>query len=86
MYVRLVIGYYCIMKTLVIIIGVTGAIGTACLARFSREHGPTIIGLSRQAEKYSFFTKNNYLPDNTLICSIGDITDDNSCISFVFIK
>jgi hypothetical protein len=71
------------MKTLVIINGVTGAIGTACLARFSREPDVTIYGLSRKAELFSVFKKDEYLPDNSLICSIGDIANKNNCESFV---
>ncbi len=71
------------MKTLVIINGVTGAIGTACLARFSREHNVTIYGLSRKADPVSTFSKDGHLPDNSLICSIGDITDKNNCQAFV---
>jgi len=70
------------MKTLIIINGVTGALGAACLARFSREHGTTIVGLSRQAQKVDTFCANGYLPDNTLICSIGDISSKEACKSF----
>lgn len=70
------------MKTLVIINGVTGAIGNACLARFSREHETTIIGLSRQALSADPFCVDGYLPDNTLVCSIGDISNKDDCKSF----
>jgi hypothetical protein len=71
------------MKTLIIINGVTGAIGTACLARFSREDNVTIYGLSRRAEPTSSFARNQYLPDNSLICTIGDISNKNNCERFV---
>jgi len=72
------------MKTLVIINGVTGAIGTAALARFSRECDVTIYGLSRKAGPISSFIKSgNKLPDNSLICTIGDISDKNNCEKFV---
>jgi len=71
------------MKTLIIINGVTGAIGGACLARFSREHGVTIIGFSRQAQSCEAFIEDKYLPDNTLICSIGSITNKTDCESFI---
>ena len=67
------------MKTLVIINGVTGAIGSACLARFSRANDTTIIGLSRQAPPIEEFCEDGFLFDNTLICKIGDITDKNNC-------
>ncbi len=71
------------MNTLVIINGVTGAIGTACLARFSREHNVTIYGLSRKANLYPSFINEGYLPNNSIICSIGDITNKNNCEKFI---
>ncbi|NTV44371.1 MAG: hypothetical protein HGA67_01590 [Candidatus Yonathbacteria bacterium] len=70
------------MKTLIIINGVTGAIGSACLARFSREHDTTIIGLSRQARDMADFLNDKHLPDATFACSIGDITQKESCERF----
>ncbi len=70
------------MKNLIIINGVTGALGSACLARFSREYGTTIIGLSRKAQRADTFCANGYLPNSTLICSIGDISNKEDCISF----
>lgn len=70
------------MKTLVIINGVTGAIGSACLARFSRERDTTIYGLSRQAPLFSTFNQGKFIPDNSLICSIGDITSKKDCAAF----
>jgi len=70
------------MKTLVIINGVTGAIGSACLARFSREHESNIIGLSRQAISSDTFLVDGFLPDNTFICSIGDISNKQDCKQF----
>ncbi len=69
-------------KTLVIINGVTGAIGTACLARFSREHNTNIIGLSRRALNVDTFCRDGYLPDNTLACFIGDISNKEDCENF----
>lgn len=71
------------MKTLVVINGVTGAIEAACLARFSRERQINILGLSRQALFAKTFCSNGYLPDNTLICSIGDISKPTDCKSLV---
>lgn len=70
------------MKTLVIINGVTGAIGSACLARFSREHDTSIWGLSRKTPPAETFCINEYLPDNTMIFSIGDITSKTDCDNF----
>jgi hypothetical protein len=73
-----------IMKQLVIINGVTGAIGTACLAHFSRYATTTVIGLSRQGLPYSVFCTANKLPDCTLICSLDkDITSLKACRDFV---
>lgn len=70
------------MNNLVIINGVTGALGAACLARFSRDRNNTIFGISRQAHIADVFCKGGYLPDNTLICTIGDISDRGNCASF----
>lgn len=75
--------YYGVMKTLVIINGVTGAIGSACLAQFSREPNTNIIGLSRQAQNADVFCVDGFLPNNTLICSIGDISSITDCENFV---
>ena len=71
------------MKTLIIINGATGTLGTACFARFSREHDTNMIGLSRQALPAEIFCKNDYLPDNILVCSMGDITSKEDCENFV---
>ncbi|HEV7449691.1 MAG TPA: hypothetical protein VGP13_04100 [Candidatus Paceibacterota bacterium] len=70
------------MKTLVIINGVTGAIGTACLARFSREEDTVIYGLSRQAPNFTEFAQGGLLPARTLICSIGNITNIKDAKAF----
>lgn len=70
------------MKTLVIINGVTGAIGASCLALFSRKCNIDIIGLSRKAPLFETFCTNEYLSDNTLICSIGDVTNIENCENF----
>jgi hypothetical protein len=61
------------MKTLVIINGVTGAIGTACLARFSHQKETVVYGLSRRAPHFKDFSQGGLLPDRTLICSVGDM-------------
>lgn len=71
------------MKTLVIINGATGDIGSACFARFSRERDTDIIGLSRQALPANAFCVNGQLPDATLICSLGDISEQEDCKNFV---
>ena len=68
-------------KTLVVINGVTGAIGTACLAKFSREEGVAIIGLSRKALPFATFARGGVLPDRHLVCSIGE-TDPANCAAF----
>ncbi|MEN9558365.1 MAG: hypothetical protein RL141_734 [Candidatus Parcubacteria bacterium] len=59
------------MKNLVLINGVTGAIGSACLAQFSRNPNNTIYGFARRARIYQFFLKNGAMPDATLVCSLG---------------
>lgn len=69
-------------KTLVIINGVTGSIGTACLAEFSRHQNVTVIGLSRQARHHSLFMDGKYLTEGSFICSIGDIAKKQDCEAF----
>jgi hypothetical protein len=72
------------MKTLVIINGVTGAIGTACLARFSRAQKVTVYGLSRSAAPFtSYLNQDGHLPDAFIICSMGQISSADDCRSFV---
>jgi len=62
------------MKRLVIINGVTGALGSACLARFSRNPKSTIYGLSRSYLNYKTFLTAGVMPDATLGCSVGQDT------------
>jgi hypothetical protein len=64
-------------KTLVIINGVTGAIGRDCFAEFSRNRNMTTIGLSRQARPINEFCQGKYLPDCMLIGSIGETNVEN---------
>jgi len=72
------------MKTLVIINGVTGAIGEACLARMSREHEIIVIGLSRQGQSIDRFCKDGKLPSNSNIYSIGmDVSSVDACTHFI---
>jgi hypothetical protein len=71
------------MKKLVIINGVTGAVGTACLARFSREKNIVIYGLSRKGFDIKEFLVDSLLPQSTNIFSIGNITDQKDCEAFV---
>jgi hypothetical protein len=71
------------MKKLIIINGVTGAVGTACLARYSREKDTFIYGLSRKGFDYKETLENPLIPQNTNIFSIGDITSTEDCKNFV---
>jgi hypothetical protein len=64
------------MKQLIIINGVTGAIGGSCLAQFSRDPNNTIYGLSRRALHYSAFFQSGTMPDATLICSAGEASSE----------
>ncbi|MBP7846487.1 MAG: hypothetical protein KA007_03535 [Candidatus Pacebacteria bacterium] len=59
------------MKKLVIINGVTGAIGSACLAYFGSKSDHVVYGISRKAKDYNDFCENGKLPIATLICSIS---------------
>lgn len=61
------------MKRLVIINGVTGAIGSACLAVFSRDSRNTIYGLSRRGLNFAEFLQEGHMPDSTLVCSVDNI-------------
>lgn len=58
------------MKKLVIINGVTGAIGSACLAHFASQSDTIVYGISRKAKDFTEFLKNEKLPVATLVCSI----------------
>lgn len=58
------------MKKLVIINGVTGAIGSACLSHFGSQFDTIVYGLSRKAKDFREIAKNGKLPIATLICSI----------------
>ena len=70
------------MKTLIVISGVTGAIGTACLAQFSRTSDTVVYGLSRKGRPVVDFTTESLLPSRTLICGMDDITSQNQCDAF----
>lgn len=62
------------MKKLVIISGVTGAIGSALLAEYAQDENTIIYGISRKALPIENFTlPNSKLPLSTLICSIPDV-------------
>ncbi len=71
------------MKKVVIIQGVTGAIGTALLAHFTREKDTVVYGLSRRALSFRRFKQGNVLPGKTLICSIGGTESGRSYHDFV---
>ncbi|MBP6856175.1 MAG: hypothetical protein KBC42_02455 [Candidatus Pacebacteria bacterium] len=62
-------------KNLIIISGVTGAIGNALLAKFGREENTIVYGISRQAVSMNQFvdTLSGKLFDSTLIGSIGTL-------------
>lgn len=62
------------MKRLVIIHGVTGAIGSACLAMFASQENTVVYGISRQAKDFREFCTDGKLPVATLICSITSET------------
>ena len=72
-----------IKKKLVIINGVTGTIGTACLSQFCRLPNVTVIGLSRKAKNYKEFMEGRHFPERTFACSIGNISDKEDCVRFV---
>lgn len=62
------------MKRLVIIHGVTGAIGSACLSIFASQKDTVVYGISRKAKDFREFCIDGKLPVATLICSITSET------------
>ncbi len=62
------------MKKLVIIHGVTGAIGSACLSFFASNPDFIVYGISRKAKDFREFCVKGKLPVATLICSITSET------------
>lgn len=67
-------------KKLVVISGITGAIGNAFLAKYSRDDNTVIYGISRKAESVGCFVdpKTSKLFTSTFITNIGDL--DQKCI------
>jgi len=64
-------------KDLIIIHGVTGAIGSACLTYFASQENIVVYGISRKAVSYKKFCKDGKLPPKTLICSLeGQSVED----------
>lgn len=61
-------------KKLIIISGVTGAIGSALFAEYGQYKNTVVYGISRKASPMSAFIKNGKLPFSTLICSV-DLVD-----------
>ena len=60
------------MNKLVIISGITGAIGSACLTEFAQDENITVYGLSRKALSYKrYIRENNVFPEKTFISSVG---------------
>lgn len=67
-------------KKLIVISGITGAIGNAFLAKYSREDNTVIYGISRKAESIESFIdpRTDKLFTSTFIANIGDL--DQKCI------
>lgn len=66
-------------KKLVIISGITGAIGNTFLAKYSREDNTVIYGISRKAEHVESFVdpKTGKLLTSTFIARIGELDQDS---------
>ncbi len=62
-------------KRLIIISGVTGAIGSALFAEYGQYKNNIVYGISRKARPINSFLKNGKLPFNTLICSLDSSND-----------
>ncbi len=71
------------MKKLVIIHGVTGAIGSACLGLFASQKDTIVYGISRKAKDFKEFCVDGKLPVRTLICSISSETSA-ACMALAF--
>lgn len=65
-------------KKIVIISGVTGAIGSALFSEYGQEVSNIVYGISRKALDVNKFLRNGKLPQKTFICSIGDSSDYSS--------
>lgn len=65
------------MKKLVIVSGVTGAIGNALLAEYGKQKGTVVYGISRQALEFPSFInpENGKIYSRTLICSVTSNTE-----------
>jgi hypothetical protein len=65
-------------KKLVIITGITGAIGNAFLAKYSRDENTVVYGISRKAEDMNEFVNietGKFFP-STFICDIGSLRQE----------
>jgi len=60
------------VKNLVIISGITGAIGSALLAEYLKKQNTFVYGISRKAQALQSLLVDEKLPLSTLICSIGE--------------
>ncbi|MFZ1654391.1 MAG: hypothetical protein WBO92_02100 [Candidatus Moraniibacteriota bacterium] len=71
-------------KKLVIIAGITGAVGTALLEQFGSLRNTVVLGISRQARRSEAFISNKTgkLYASTLICSLPEMSE-SSCVAFV---
>lgn len=62
------------MKRLYIISGVTGALGNALLSRLLQDEDAVVYGISRQARPWSDFVCEQKLPEQSFICSVGNLS------------
>jgi len=60
-------------KNIIIISGITGAIGSALLADYSQDQDVVIYGISRRGQPIEAFLKEGCLPQRTLICSLPEV-------------
>jgi hypothetical protein len=70
-------------KKIIIISGVTGAIGTALFAEYGQDRNNVVYGISRKALPVEAFLKGGLLPHQTLICSIGDAADYSTLFAHI---
>ncbi len=75
---KIIMSYLWSMKKerkLVIIAGITGAIGSAILSEYAQDNKNIIYGISRKGAPLDDFVINGKIPQKTLICDIGGINN-----------
>lgn len=70
-------------RRIIVISGVTGAIGSALLAEYAKSSNNIVYGISRKALPVKSFLRKGKLPHKTLICSVGESLDYESLFKYI---